>query len=81
MKVKSVAYSGKADVYNMEVDDTHDFAVQGGVIVHNCLDDARYFCMMRPIAPRKIEVKQKPMSDPLNQMESVVKRNKTILRR
>jgi hypothetical protein len=33
---------------------------------HIC-DSLRYFCMMRPIAPRKIEVKEIPMYDPLNQ--------------
>ena len=31
------------DVYNMEVMGTHNFAVNGGVIVHNCMDDVRYF--------------------------------------
>lgn len=33
---------------------------------HAC-DEIRYFCMMRPIAPRVIETKMKPMHDPLNQ--------------
>lgn len=28
----------------MEVMGTHNFAVNGGVIVHNCMDDIRYFC-------------------------------------
>ena len=32
------------DVYNMEVMGTHNFAVNGGVIVHNCMDEIRYFC-------------------------------------
>ena len=27
----------------MEVIGTHNFAVNGGVIVHNCMDDIRYF--------------------------------------
>ncbi len=31
------------------------------------LDSVRYFCMSRPIAPRMIEVKEKPEYDPLNQ--------------
>ena len=66
MKIKSVKPTGRADVYNMTVEDTHDFVVQGGVITHNC-DEIRYFCMMRPIAPRTIETKMKPMHDPLNQ--------------
>lgn len=52
MKIKSVSYAGKADVYNMEVEDTHSFVIQGGVISHNCADEARYFCMSRPIKPR-----------------------------
>ena len=42
--VKSVEIIGKQDVYNMEVAGTHCFAVNGGVIVHNCMDDIRYFC-------------------------------------
>ena len=52
MKVKSITYAGKADVYNMEVEDTHNFVIQGGVISHNCADEVRYFCMSRPIKPR-----------------------------
>jgi len=36
VRVKSVTPLGKADVYNLEVDDTHCFAVNGGLIVHNC---------------------------------------------
>lgn len=33
---------------------------------HAC-DEFRYFCMMRPIAPRMVETKYQPMIDPLNQ--------------
>lgn len=29
-------------VYNMEVEHHHNFAVQGGMIVHNCIDSTRY---------------------------------------
>lgn len=32
-------------VYNMEVDEHHNFAVNGGIIVHNCMDSMRYFVM------------------------------------
>lgn len=81
MKVKSVRYVGKADVYNMEVDETHDFVVQGGVVVHNCPDEIRYFCMMRPIAPRTIVEEKKPMFDPLDQFKTTGKHNKAIFRR
>lgn len=36
----------------MEVADTHNFVIQGGVIAHNCADEVRYFCMARPISAR-----------------------------
>lgn len=34
---------GAEPVYNMEVDEHHNFSVNGGIIVHNCMDDIRYF--------------------------------------
>lgn len=52
MKVKSVTYAGKADVFNMEVEDTHSFVIQGGVISHNCADEVRYICMAHPVPAR-----------------------------
>lgn len=42
-KIKGIKYIGKEDVYNMEVESHHNFAVNGGLIVHNCLDADRYF--------------------------------------
>lgn len=67
VKVKSITYAGKADVFNMEVEDTHDFVIQGGVIAHNCPDEVRYMCMSRPIKPI-IPVERKIiLSDPLDQ--------------
>jgi hypothetical protein len=47
---------------------------------HIC-DEVRYFCMMRPIKPRKIEVKEKPLYDPLNQFVEKGSYNKAIFRR
>lgn len=67
MKVKAIVPAGRMDVFNMEVEDTHDFAVQGGVIVHNCYDECRYICMENPIAMRiKPAPKPKPF-DPLSE--------------
>jgi hypothetical protein len=40
--VKSVSRLGVQDVYNLEVEETHCFAVNGGLIVHNCIDSLRY---------------------------------------
>ena len=45
------------------------------------LDECRYFCMMRPIAPRVIEEKKEPMYDPLNQFNKADRFNKAIIRR
>ena len=42
VKVSSVSYVGREDVFNMEVKNHHNFAVNGGFIVHNCIDATRY---------------------------------------
>ena len=44
------------------------------------LDSIRYFCMMRPISPRKIVEQKIPMHDPLNQYTKGTY-NKAIIRR
>ena len=44
------------------------------------LDSIRYFCMMRPIAPRLIVEKKIPQHDPLNQFDVKGKYNKIIWR-
>jgi hypothetical protein len=39
LKVKSVTFHGHEDVYNIAVDDVHDYAVSySGIIVKNCYD-------------------------------------------
>lgn len=43
VKINNIKYVGKKDVYNMEVKDHHNFSVNGGLIVHNCMDMIRYF--------------------------------------
>ena len=42
--VAKIEIDPNEDVYNMEVMGTHNFSVNGGVIVHNCMDEIRYFC-------------------------------------
>ena len=66
VKIKSIEYAGKADVYNMEVDDTHDFVVNGGFVVHNCYDALKYVCMENPLNPPRMAVWTPPQEDPLN---------------
>lgn len=41
-RVKSVKRRSAEPVYNMEVERFHNFAVNGGLIVHNCIDSSRY---------------------------------------
>lgn len=69
MKIRTIRRAGRADVFNMEVAETHDFVIQGGVISHNCADEWRYMCMSRPVAPILREEKETPWADPLNQYE------------
>ena len=45
VKIKAIKkLAHKENVYNLEVKDHHNFAVNGGFIVHNCLDALRYAC-------------------------------------
>ena len=41
-KIKRIRKLPAEPVYNMEVEQHHNFAVNGGLIVHNCIDAARY---------------------------------------
>lgn len=43
VEVEEITEDGNEDVYNMEVCGTHNFSVNGGVVVHNCMDAIRYF--------------------------------------
>ena len=43
-KIKNIRYVGRHNVYNMEVEGCHNFSVNGGLIVHNCIDAVRYAC-------------------------------------
>lgn len=39
-------YLGKRKVFNMEVEDLHNYITAGGTVLHNC-DSLRYFCVSR----------------------------------
>lgn len=51
-KIISIKEDGYADVYNMEVSGTHCFSVNGGIIVHNCMDATRYFVKTKRLMKR-----------------------------
>ena len=42
VEVEEITFDGYEDVYNMEVECHHNFSVNGGFIIHNCLDALRY---------------------------------------
>lgn len=65
-RVISVKRIGEEPVYNLEVDGTHCFAINGGFIVHNC-EALRYGLMTRPSPAKRKEVERKRLIaiDPL----------------
>lgn len=66
MKIVSITPAGKADVFNMEVEDTHNYVVNGGFVAHNCYDATRYFLMDHPMTATKKPPKVYKPFDPLD---------------
>lgn len=53
--LKKATSAGKADVYNLTVDEEHEYFANG-FLVHNCYDAVAYACLSRPWTPvRKAE--------------------------
>lgn len=48
IKIKGIKSIGKEAVYNMEVEEHHNFSVNGGLIVHNCYDSFGYGLILSP---------------------------------
>lgn len=42
VKIRRIRRTAREPVYNMEVDEYHNFAVNGGLVVHNSIDSIRY---------------------------------------
>lgn len=42
--IASIEPCGTEDVYNMEVVGNHNLSIFNGLVVHNCMDEIRYFC-------------------------------------
>lgn len=49
-KIVSIEWDTPEDVYNLEVEDNHNYAINGGLIVHNCMDETRYLVKTLHIA-------------------------------
>jgi len=52
--IRSIRKIGYKPVYNMEVEDNHNFAVNDGLIVHNCMDATRYFVKTKQVVRKAI---------------------------
>ena len=48
MKIKSITKAGVEPVYNMTVDEHHNYMIHGGVILKNC-DALRYYAVTRTL--------------------------------
>lgn len=53
VKIAKIEKDTQEPVYNMEVEDNHNFAINGGLIVHNCMDSTRYFVKTKRLAVPK----------------------------
>lgn len=59
MKVKSIRPAGIEPVYNMTVEEYHNYLIHGGVILKNC-DAARYFAVTRTLWAEAPEIQPEP---------------------
>lgn len=57
-KIKEISYIGKRNVYNMTVEDVHNYMIKGNVIVKNC-DSMRYFAVWWTTSPEKAKPERK----------------------
>ena len=53
VKIAKIEKDTQEPVYNMEVEDNHNFAINGGLIVHNCMDAMRYMVKTKRLAVPK----------------------------
>lgn len=56
-RINSIRYLGEEDVFNIEVEDTHNFITAGGTVLHNC-DAVRYYCVSRVLPAEAIQAKE-----------------------
>lgn len=61
--IAAIKSLGKAPVYNMEVDEYHNFSVNGGIIVHNCMDATRYFVKTMRLVQKNNKKQRKSIFD------------------
>lgn len=57
MKVKYVRSAGVEPVYNMTVEEFHNYLIHGGIILKNC-DALRYFVQFRTLGAIRQEARE-----------------------
>lgn len=65
--IKEIKPLGRQPVYNMEVDKYHNFSVNGGIIVHNCMDATRYFVKTMRLVQKNNKKQRKSIFDSAQQ--------------
>ena len=53
MKIKSITPAGIMPVFNMVVDEHHNYMISGGIILKNC-DALRYFAVTRTLSAERV---------------------------
>ena len=54
MRIKSIKPAGIEPVYNMTVEEFHNYLIHGGIILKNC-DAVRYFCVTRTLGAEMVQ--------------------------
>ena len=61
MRIKSIKPAGIEPVYNMTVEEFHNYLIHGGIILKNC-DAARYFAVTRTLGAERVDVPDLPLA-------------------
>ena len=71
VKVKSVKSYGKSDVFCFNLPYPHAFVIEGGIVSHNCFDEACHVMMHRPVRAEKqvTAVKRPPQISEVARLE------------
>ena len=71
--ISKIEFDGFEDVYNMEVEDNHNYSIEGGLIVHNCMDATRYFVATEGLVDKNEQTyndeELKKLYDPRNEYQ------------
>ena len=70
MTVKRISSAGIEPVYNMTVEDCHNYLIRGGIVLKNC-DSIRYYAITRTLGAQMPEVREEPEDGEVDYDESM----------